>query len=157
MLGLTLRAEADGKSAPSSLQQEFCRVSVFYLPGDIVYNVGLQQQVAAWEQVFSDEVLVGPHSHTVTHTQRAQDVQNLKADTRLSVLLLLRPCKKKKSGSLLMQTHTLWFLPCLSRREMMDLMWFSWMMLRTSGLSISTQYSTSRIPAVQEFKSSFLI
>lgn len=95
MLGLTLRAEADGKSAPSSLQQEFCRVSVFYLPGDIVYNVGLQQQVAAWEQVFSDEVLVGPHSHTVTHTQRAQDVQNLKADTRLSVLLLLRPCKKK--------------------------------------------------------------
>lgn len=24
------------------------RVSVFYLPGDVVYNVGLQQQVAAW-------------------------------------------------------------------------------------------------------------
>lgn len=41
---------------------------------------------------------------------------------------------------------TLWFLPCLSRREMMDLMWFSWMMFSTSGLSIRTQYSTSRIP-----------
>lgn len=63
-------------------------VSVSYLPGDIVHNVGLQQQVAAWEQVFSDEVLVGPHSYTVTHTQRAQDVQNLKANTRLSVLSL---------------------------------------------------------------------
>lgn len=42
--------------------------------------------------------------------------------------------------------QTLWFLPCLSRREIMDLMWFSWMMFKTSGLSISTQYSTSRIP-----------
>lgn len=97
MLGLTLRAEADGKSAPSSLQQEFCRVSVFYLPGDIVYNVGLQQQVAAWEQVFSDEVLVGPHSHTVTHTQRAQDVQNLKADTRFSVLPSPPSLQKKRT------------------------------------------------------------
>lgn len=42
---------------------------------------------------------------------------------------------------------TLWFLPCLSSREMMDLMWFSWMMFSTSGLSIRTQYSTSRMPA----------
>lgn len=39
----------------------------------------------------------------------------------------------------------------------MDLMWFSWMMLRTSGLSMSTQYSTSKIPAVQKFNSSFLV
>lgn len=44
------------------------------------------------------------------------------------------------------KTQTLWFRPCLSNREIMDLMWFSWMMFRTSGLSISTQYSTSRIP-----------
>lgn len=56
---------------------------MFYLPGDIVYNVGLQQQLTAWKQVFSDQVLVGPHSNTVTDTERAQDVQNLKADIGL--------------------------------------------------------------------------
>lgn len=71
---------------------------MLYLPGDIVHNVGLQQQVAAREQVFSDEVLVGPHSYTVTHTQRAQDVENLKADTRLSVFLSLQAEKKLKSS-----------------------------------------------------------
>lgn len=52
------------------------------LPGDIVYNVGLQQEVATWQQVFSDEVLVGPHSDAVTHTKRAQDIQDLKAGPR---------------------------------------------------------------------------
>lgn len=56
---------------------------IFCLPGDIVYNVGLQQQVTTWKQVFSDEVLVGPHSDTITHTQRAQDIQNLRADRRV--------------------------------------------------------------------------
>lgn len=49
-------------------------------PGDIVYDVGLQQEVTTWKQVFSDEVLVGPHSYTITHTKRAQDIQDLKAD-----------------------------------------------------------------------------
>lgn len=32
---------------------------------------------------------------------------------------------------------------------MIDLMWFSWIMFKTSGLSIRTQYSTSRMPAVK--------
>lgn len=42
---------------------------------------------------------------------------------------------------------TLWLRPCLSSRAMMDLMWFSWMMFNTSGLSMRMQYSTSRMPA----------
>lgn len=47
-------------------------------PGDVVDDVGLQQQVSTRQQVFCDEVLVGPHSYTVTHTQGAQHVQNLR-------------------------------------------------------------------------------
>lgn len=43
--------------------------------------------------------------------------------------------------------HTLWLRPCLSSRAMMDLMWFSWIMFNTSGLSMRMQYSTSRMPA----------
>ena len=50
------------------------------MPGDIVYNVGLRQEVTTWQQVFGDEVLVGPHRNTITHTKRAQDIQNLKAE-----------------------------------------------------------------------------
>lgn len=57
-----------------------CRTTTIQVPGDIVYNVGLQQEVTTWKQVFSDEVLVGPHSYTITHTKRAQDIQDLKAD-----------------------------------------------------------------------------
>lgn len=55
-------------------------LSAIQVPGDIVYNVGLQQEVTTWQQVFSDEVLVGPHSNTITHTKRAQDIQDLKAE-----------------------------------------------------------------------------
>lgn len=58
------------------------QITVDLVPGDIVYNVGLQQQVPPREQVLSDEVLVGPHSYTVTHTERAQDIQDLKAGAR---------------------------------------------------------------------------
>lgn len=54
------------------------------LPGDVVYNVGLQQEVPTRKQVFSDEVLVGPHSYTITHTKRAQDVQDLNADITIT-------------------------------------------------------------------------
>lgn len=44
---------------------------------------------------------------------------------------------------------TLWLRPCLSNREIIDLMWFSWMMFSTSGLSIKTQYNTSKIPVME--------
>lgn len=52
------------------------------VPGDIVYNVSLQQELPTRKQVFSDEVLVGPHSYTITHAERAQDIQDLKARAR---------------------------------------------------------------------------
>jgi len=52
------------------------------VPGDIVYNVGLQQEVTARQKVFSDEVLVGPHSDTITHTKRAQNIQDLKEESK---------------------------------------------------------------------------
>lgn len=41
---------------------------------------------------------------------------------------------------------TLWFLPCLSKSEMMDLMCPSLMIFRASGLSTNTQWRTSRMP-----------
>lgn len=50
------------------------------LPGDIINYVGLQQEVTTWKQVFSDEILVGPHSYSITHAKRAQHIQDLKAD-----------------------------------------------------------------------------
>lgn len=50
---------------------------VVSLPGDIVHNVSLQQEFTTRKQVFSDEVLIGPHSYTITHTQRAQNIQHL--------------------------------------------------------------------------------
>lgn len=46
-------------------------------PGDVVDEAGLQQQVAAWEQVPRDEVLVGAYGHPVAHAQGAQHVQHL--------------------------------------------------------------------------------
>lgn len=46
-------------------------------PGDIIDNVGLKQQVATWQQILCDEVLVWPDSHAVTHTQRAKYIQDL--------------------------------------------------------------------------------
>lgn len=86
MLGLTLQTEVE-RHQPEKLFDKVFRlfkvICIFCLPGDIVYNVGLQQQVTTWKQVFSDEVLVGPHSDTITHTERAQDIQNLRADVRL--------------------------------------------------------------------------
>lgn len=87
---------------------------------------------------------------TPLHTHRERKTSRTwRGNTRTSAFFFF--FRQKKTEMHLKQTHALWFLPCLSRREMMDLMWFSWMMLRTSGLSMSTQYSTSRIPAVQEF------
>lgn len=52
-------------------------------------------------------------------------------------------------------SQTLWFRPCLSKREMIDLMWFSWMMFKTSGLSIKTQYSTSRMPGGRQIRKKY--
>ena len=49
--------------------------SVLLLPGDVVDDVGLQEKVSAREQVLRDEVLIGPHRHTVTHTQGTQHTQ----------------------------------------------------------------------------------
>lgn len=38
-------------------------------PGDIVDEVCLQQKLTAREQVLSNEILIGAHSHAVTYTQ----------------------------------------------------------------------------------------
>lgn len=120
-------------------------------PGDIVDQPGLEQQVPPGQEVLGDEVLVGADSHGVADAEGAEHVQHLGErghDTRTHLHTSAHTCAclprpPQRRGPLL----TLWLRPCLSRREMMDLMWFSWMMLRTSGLSIRTQYSTSRIPA----------
>lgn len=47
---------------------------------------------------------------------------------------------------------TLWFLPCLSKSEIMDLMCPSLIIFRASGLSTNTQCKTSRIPKDKEKK-----
>lgn len=58
------------------------------LPADVIDESRLQQQVSAGQQVITDQVLVGANGHTVTHTQRAQDVQHLNiTDTPPSGLL----------------------------------------------------------------------
>lgn len=41
---------------------------------------------------------------------------------------------------------TLWFRPCLSNREMIDLMWPSAIRFKASGLSVKMQCKTSKIP-----------
>lgn len=71
------------QSVPFVLQNNLEAIQV---PGNIVYNVGLQQEFATRKQVFSDEVLVGPHSYTITHTKRSQDIQDLKADVTLTFM-----------------------------------------------------------------------
>lgn len=38
-------------------------------PLDIIDQLGLQQQISLGKQVITDQVLIGPHSDTVTHTQ----------------------------------------------------------------------------------------
>lgn len=48
--------------------------------------------------------------------------------------------------------HTLWFLPCLSKRQMIDLICPSLIMFRASGLSTNTQCRTSSIPEKRKKK-----
>lgn len=59
------------------------------LPGYVVDDVGLKKEVTTWKQILCDEILVGPHSHTVTHTEGAQHVQDLEETGREIILVLL--------------------------------------------------------------------
>ena len=47
------------------------------LPGDLVDQPALQQQVSVGEQAVTDEVLVGAHGHAVTQGQGRQHLQHL--------------------------------------------------------------------------------
>lgn len=47
------------------------------LPLDIVDQLRLQQQISLGQQVVADQVLIGSYSDPITHTQGAEDVQNL--------------------------------------------------------------------------------
>ena len=47
------------------------------VPGDTVSQTCLEQQVSVWQQVVTNEVLIGPHRHTMAHTQRAKYLQHL--------------------------------------------------------------------------------
>jgi len=37
-------------------------------PGDIIDDVGLQEEVTARKQILSDQILIGPHGNTITNT-----------------------------------------------------------------------------------------
>ncbi len=37
-------------------------------PGDIIDDVGLQEEITPWKQILSDQILIGPHGNTITHT-----------------------------------------------------------------------------------------
>jgi len=39
------------------------------IPAYVVDQAGLQQQFSSWQQVVTDQVLVGAHRHAVTHAQ----------------------------------------------------------------------------------------
>lgn len=47
------------------------------LPSYIIDDTGLQEEIATWEEILRDEILVGSYSNTVTHTERAQHIQDL--------------------------------------------------------------------------------
>lgn len=36
-------------------------------PGDIIDDVGLQEEITPWKQILSDQILIGPHGNTITH------------------------------------------------------------------------------------------
>lgn len=44
---------------------------------DVIDQSRLQEQVSSGQQVITDQVLIGSNSDSVTHTQRAEDVQDL--------------------------------------------------------------------------------
>lgn len=50
---------------------------VFIVPGDLISQTCLEQQVSVWQQVVTDEVLIVPHCHTMALTQGAQHLQHL--------------------------------------------------------------------------------
>lgn len=81
------------------LHHKESQLGAFPVPGGIVHYVCLQQEVSTRQQVFSDEVLVGPHGDTVTHTKRAQDVQDLQREKVIHIrhagthLLIRPPCR----------------------------------------------------------------
>lgn len=47
------------------------------LPGDLINQTCLEQQVSLWQQIVTDEVLIGPHRYTMAHAERAQHLQHL--------------------------------------------------------------------------------
>lgn len=91
-----------------------------YLPGYIINDVGLEQEIATRKQILCDEVLIRPYSDAVTHTQRAEHIQDLKIEQQG------QKCKGTVVGPEYFKYHltlqTLWLRPCLSSREIMDLM-----------------------------------
>lgn len=53
------------------------------LPGDLIGQPCLKQQISVWQQTVTDEVLIGAHGHAVAHTQGAQHLQHLQHQQRL--------------------------------------------------------------------------
>lgn len=65
-------------------QAELCLASgmtVVALPGYIVNQSCLQEQVSPGQQVVTDQILVGSHCNPIAETEGAQDIQNLQQDT----------------------------------------------------------------------------
>lgn len=50
---------------------------IIKLPGDLINETCLEQQISVWQQTVTDEVLIGPHRHTMAHTQRTKHLQHL--------------------------------------------------------------------------------
>lgn len=90
---------------------------------------------------------------TPLHTQREQSTSKTWPKKRRQKFMKTRnQLRFFPTGKQCLMFLTLWLRPCLSSREIIDLMWFSWMMFSTSGLSIRTQYNTSRIPVIKMWK-----
>lgn len=49
------------------------------VPGDLINQTCLEQQVSVWQQAVTDVVLIGPHRHVGAHTQRSQHLQDLES------------------------------------------------------------------------------
>lgn len=70
--------------------------------------------------------------------------QNVQDDIFFNIYLVYLFCRLMTH--LAFAKRTLWLRPCLSNKEMIDLIWPSSIKFKASGLSIKMQCNTSKIP-----------
>lgn len=73
-------------SMTDKTRQSYLEKTLKMVPCDLINQTCLEQQVSSWQEIVTDKVLIGPHCHTMAHTQGAQYLQHLEHN-----LLALNP------------------------------------------------------------------